>query len=134
MAKGRRSGKVLSYDHKGLKISLKFYVTQSCPPVPPRWSLQAPDQSSFALKQRLYQQQESSKHQAAVTMTSKTTLLFFVFLLLSITSPTTLKPRAPQSNCGTCAPNPIASIYPSNITGTINATTLVIIVPLTYAR
>ena len=54
----------------------------------------------------------------------------FFWLALS----TTLHPRAPQSNCNACAPNPIASIYPNNVTGTINATTFVLVVPLSYAR
>ncbi|KAL8713741.1 MAG: hypothetical protein Q9220_002267 [cf. Caloplaca sp. 1 TL-2023] len=34
----------------------------------------------------------------------------------------------------TCLPNPITSTYPHNVTGVINATTAVIIVPLDYAR
>ncbi|KAL8895826.1 MAG: hypothetical protein Q9192_003424, partial [Flavoplaca navasiana] len=39
-----------------------------------------------------------------------------------------------QANCTSCLPNPIATTYPNNITGTINATTSVILVPLSYAR
>ncbi|KAI4268858.1 MAG: hypothetical protein LQ337_007600, partial [Flavoplaca oasis] len=41
---------------------------------------------------------------------------------------------SPQANCTSCLPNPIATTYPNNITGTINATTSVILVPLSYAR
>lgn len=41
---------------------------------------------------------------------------------------------APQSNCTTCLPNPIATIYPFNVTGTINATTSILLVSLPYAR
>ncbi|KAL8812138.1 MAG: hypothetical protein Q9200_001255 [Gallowayella weberi] len=40
----------------------------------------------------------------------------------------------PQANCSTCLPNPIATAYPINVTGVINATTSVILVPLPYAR
>ncbi|KAL8771474.1 MAG: hypothetical protein Q9209_003144 [Squamulea sp. 1 TL-2023] len=39
-----------------------------------------------------------------------------------------------QANCSTCLPNPIATIYPHNVTGTINATTSVVLVPISYAR
>lgn len=62
-------------------------------------------------------------------------LIYITCLVFPPSSCSTLiDPRAPQSNCTTCAPNPIASIYPNNITGTINATTSVIIVPLSYAQ
>lgn len=40
----------------------------------------------------------------------------------------------PQENCGTCLPNPLAEIYPYNVTGIINATTAVLLVPLPYAQ
>ncbi|CAL8582234.1 hypothetical protein XPA_007902 [Xanthoria parietina] len=40
----------------------------------------------------------------------------------------------PQANCSSCLPNPIATTYPHNITGTINATTAVLLVPLCYAQ
>ncbi|KAL8913694.1 MAG: hypothetical protein Q9171_001544 [Xanthocarpia ochracea] len=40
----------------------------------------------------------------------------------------------PQAYCSSCLPNPIATTYPQNITGTINATTSVLLVPLPYAR
>ncbi|KAL8805683.1 MAG: hypothetical protein Q9182_001827 [Xanthomendoza sp. 2 TL-2023] len=40
----------------------------------------------------------------------------------------------PQANCSTCLPNPIATTYPINVTGVINATTSVLLVPLPYAR
>ncbi|KAL8950914.1 MAG: hypothetical protein Q9222_003080 [Ikaeria aurantiellina] len=50
------------------------------------------------------------------------------FSLISCTS------LSPQLNCSTCLPNPIATTYPGNVTGVINATTAVIIVPLSYAR
>ncbi|KAL8671274.1 MAG: hypothetical protein Q9168_004228 [Polycauliona sp. 1 TL-2023] len=40
----------------------------------------------------------------------------------------------PQANCTSCLPNPIATIYPHNVTGTLNATTSVILVPLSYAQ
>ncbi|KAI4141057.1 MAG: hypothetical protein L6R39_005523 [Caloplaca ligustica] len=39
-----------------------------------------------------------------------------------------------QGNCNTCLPNPIATTYPHNVTGTINATTSVLLVPIPYAR
>ena len=61
-------------------------------------------------------------------------LICMIGLLFSTYSSAILHLQAPQSNCTTCAPNPIASIYPNNITGTINSTTSVIIVPLSYAR
>lgn len=64
----------------------------------------------------------------------KSLLICVICFLFSPCSSSTLQPRAPQSNCTTCAPNPIASIYPKNVTGTINGTTSVIIVPLSYAR
>ncbi|KAL8726119.1 MAG: hypothetical protein Q9166_006911 [cf. Caloplaca sp. 2 TL-2023] len=40
----------------------------------------------------------------------------------------------PQTNCTICLPNPIAATYPNNVTGAINATTSVILVPLPYVR
>lgn len=65
----------------------------------------------------------------------KINILYFVLALhFSAVCSTTLQPRALQSNCNTCAPNPIASIYPNNVTGTINATISVLIVPIDYAR
>ena len=48
--------------------------------------------------------------------------------------PRTPSPPPPSTNCTVCAPNPIASTYPNNITGTFNATTSTIIVPLSYAQ
>ena len=65
----------------------------------------------------------------------QSSLLLFITTLLLSSTPTlcSLEPRAPQANCDECAPNPIASLYPNNGTGTINATTSVIIVPLSYA-
>ena len=41
---------------------------------------------------------------------------------------------APQGNCTTCLPNPIATVYPYNVTGTINATTSILLVSIPYAR
>lgn len=61
------------------------------------------------------------------------TLLVVFYIYLPFAS-TILQPRALQSNCSTCAPNPIANIYPNNVTGTVNATTSVIVVPLAYAQ
>lgn len=40
----------------------------------------------------------------------------------------------PQANCSSCLPNPLATTYPNNVTGTINATTSVLLVPLSYAQ
>ncbi|KAI4243694.1 MAG: hypothetical protein L6R40_003307 [Gallowayella cf. fulva] len=40
----------------------------------------------------------------------------------------------PQATCSTCLPNPIAETYPYNITGVINSTFSVILLPLPYAR
>ncbi|CAF9941662.1 MAG: hypothetical protein HETSPECPRED_003844 [Heterodermia speciosa] len=53
-------------------------------------------------------------------------------LLLLLLLP--LVSSAPQSNCTSCAPNPLASIYPNNATGTINSTTAVLLVPIAHAR
>lgn len=59
-------------------------------------------------------------------------LLTLVFLLsFSTTCSTAL---TPQGNCTSCLPNPIATTYPFNITGTINATTSILLVSLPYAR
>ncbi|KAL8926698.1 MAG: hypothetical protein Q9208_002772 [Pyrenodesmia sp. 3 TL-2023] len=52
-----------------------------------------------------------------------------LFALLAISTA-----LAPQSDCSTCLPNPVATVYPSNITGTINATTTIVLVSLPYAR
>ncbi|KAL8897221.1 MAG: hypothetical protein Q9207_007324 [Kuettlingeria erythrocarpa] len=52
-----------------------------------------------------------------------------LFALLALTTA-----LAPQANCTTCLPNPIATTYPTNVTGTINATTSVVLVSLPYAR
>ncbi|KAI4281195.1 MAG: hypothetical protein L6R38_003886 [Xanthoria sp. 2 TBL-2021] len=40
----------------------------------------------------------------------------------------------PQANCSSCLPNPLATTYPNNVTGTINATTSVLLVPISYAQ
>ncbi|KAL8786934.1 MAG: hypothetical protein Q9213_002476 [Squamulea squamosa] len=40
----------------------------------------------------------------------------------------------PQANCSTCLSNPIVTTYPHNVTGTINGTTSVVLVPISYAR
>ncbi|KAL8865713.1 MAG: hypothetical protein Q9174_006739, partial [Haloplaca sp. 1 TL-2023] len=52
-----------------------------------------------------------------------------VLTALSASASSTVK-----TQCTVCAPNPIASIYPNNITGTFNATTSIIVVPIDYAR
>ncbi|KAL8997217.1 MAG: hypothetical protein Q9188_006382, partial [Gyalolechia gomerana] len=41
---------------------------------------------------------------------------------------------SPQSNCTTCLPNPLARTFPYNVTGTINGTTSVLLVPIPYAQ
>ena len=53
-------------------------------------------------------------------------------LLPLLTIPVTT--LGPQGNCTTCLPNPIATVYPYNVTGTINATTSVLLVSIPYAR
>ncbi|KAL8755238.1 MAG: hypothetical protein Q9184_004858 [Pyrenodesmia sp. 2 TL-2023] len=59
--------------------------------------------------------------------------LFHVLLTLSAFSAGSTA-LAPQGDCNTCLPNPIATDHPLNVTGTINATTSVLIVSLPYAR
>ncbi|KAI4177898.1 MAG: hypothetical protein LQ346_007599 [Caloplaca aetnensis] len=54
-------------------------------------------------------------------------IAFFALLALSTA-------LSPQANCSTCLHNPIATDYPSNITGTINATSSIVLVSLPYAR
>ena len=50
------------------------------------------------------------------------------FLATSLTLP------QPQHPCTSCAPNPIATTYPNNATGTINGTIGIVPVPIAYAR
>ncbi|KAG6986513.1 hypothetical protein G7Y79_00079g100310 [Physcia stellaris] len=59
---------------------------------------------------------------------------FGIPVLLSLALFSTLSTAAIQTNCTTCAPNPIASVYPNNVTGTFNATISVMVVPIDYAR
>ncbi|KAL8678156.1 MAG: hypothetical protein Q9224_007140, partial [Gallowayella concinna] len=60
----------------------------------------------------------------------------FLYLLsyLTLYCGSTSAALHPQANCSTCLANPIATTYPTNVTGVINATTSVILVPLSYAR
>ena len=57
--------------------------------------------------------------------------LLCLFLLLPAISVTSI---APQGKCTTCLPNPLATVYPHNVTGTINATTSILLVSIPYAR
>ena len=61
-------------------------------------------------------------------------LILVLNLLPLISSSAILQERAPQSNCTSCAPNPIATVYPKIVTGIVNTTTSVVIVPLAYAK
>ncbi|KAL8854090.1 MAG: hypothetical protein Q9221_001010 [Calogaya cf. arnoldii] len=48
--------------------------------------------------------------------------------------PHLLSDLLPQANCSSCLPNPLATTYPDHVTGTINATTAVVLIPLSYAQ
>ncbi|KAL8806389.1 MAG: hypothetical protein Q9200_005057, partial [Gallowayella weberi] len=60
-------------------------------------------------------------------------LSVITFGLASSTPSHALHPRD-LHNCTTCAPNIISEIYPNNVTATINATSFILTVPITYAR
>ncbi|KAI4120945.1 MAG: hypothetical protein LQ338_006654 [Usnochroma carphineum] len=57
-----------------------------------------------------------------------------VIVILFVLVVSASKYLVPQGNCSTCLPNPVAATYPFNVTGTINATTSILLVSLPYAR
>ena len=65
---------------------------------------------------------------------SHTIYTLFVLCVLPPLLAISVSSFAPQGNCTTCLPNPIATIYPYNVTGTINATTSILLVSISYAR
>lgn len=65
-------------------------------------------------------------------MYATSTIACFIYFVFPTIAFSTQLP--PQGNCATCLPNPLAEIYPHNVTGTINATTAVLLVPLSYAQ